>query len=230
MSAVFALWRTLAIIPTAMATKTTRILLADDHAVVRNGFRMILAAQWDMEVVGEAANGREAVDKAIDLQPDVVVLDVTMPELNGIEAARQITKAVPKARILALSMQKDSVYVREMLRAGANGYLLKDSNESDLLSAVRAVANGKGFLSPEVSDAVLDDYRKHVTNPIDLLSPREREVLQMISESKTNKEIASVLNLSVYTVEAHRGRIMEKLNLHSIGELVRFSIRNGLID
>jgi len=213
-----------------MATKPTRILLADDHAVVRNGFRMILAAQWDMEVVGEAANGREAVDKAIDLQPDIVVLDVTMPELNGIEAARQITKAVPKARILALSMQKDSVYVREMLRAGANGYLLKDSNESDLLAAVRAVANGKGFLSPEVSDAVLDDYRKHVTNPIDLLSPREREVLQMISESKTNKEIASVLNLSVYTVEAHRGRIMEKLNLHSIGELVRFSIRNGLID
>jgi two-component system response regulator NreC len=196
-----------------MAAKTTRILLADDHAVVRNGFRMILAAQWDMEVVGEAANGREAVDKAIDLQPDVVVMDVTMPELNGIEAARQITKAVPKARILALSMQKDSVYVREML-----------------LAAVRAVANGKGFLSPEVSDAVLDDYRKHVTNPIDLLSPREREVLQMISESKTNKEIASVLNLSVYTVEAHRGRIMEKLNLHSIGELVRFSIRNGLID
>jgi two-component system response regulator NreC len=213
-----------------MAAKSTRILLADDHAVVRNGFRMILAAQWDMEVVGEAANGREAVDKAIDLQPDVVVMDVTMPELNGIEAARQITKVVPKARILALSMQKDSVYVREMLRAGANGYLLKDCNESDLLAAVRAVANGKGFLSPEVSDAVLDDYRRHVTNPIDLLSPREREVLQMIAESKTNKEIATALSLSVYTIEAHRGRIMEKLNLHSIGELVRFAIRNGLID
>lgn len=215
-----------------MPTKSAsiRILLADDHGVVRNGFRMILAAQWDMEVVGEASNGREAVEKAIDLQPDVVVMDVTMPELNGIEASRQISKAVPKARILALSMQKDSVYVREMLRAGAKGYLLKDCNEGDLLGAVRAVAVGKGWLSPEVSDAVLDDYRKHVTNPIDLLSPREREVLQMIAESKTNKEIATALSLSVYTVEAHRGRIMEKLNLHSIGELVRFSIRNGLID
>lgn len=213
-----------------MATKQTRILLADDHGVVRNGFRMILAAQWDMEVVGEAANGREAVDMANKLLPDVVVLDVTMPELNGIEAARQISKAVPKARILALSMQKDSVYVREMLRAGARGYLLKDCDEKDLLAAVRAVANGQGWLSPDVSDAVLDDYRKHVTNPIDLLSPREREVLQLIAESKTNKEIATGLNLSVYTVEAHRGRIMEKLNLHSIGELVRFAIRNGLID
>lgn len=213
-----------------MATKQTRILLADDHGVVRNGFRMILAAQWDMEVVGEAANGREAVDMAVKLTPDVVVLDVTMPELNGIEAARQITKVVPKARILALSMQKDSVYVREMLRAGARGYLLKDCDEKDLLAAVRAVANGQGWLSPDVSDAVLDDYRKHVTNPIDLLSPREREVLQLIAESKTNKEIATSLSLSVYTVEAHRGRIMEKLNLHSIGELVRFAIRNGLID
>lgn len=213
-----------------MAAKQTRILLADDHGIVRNGFRMILAAQWDMEVVGEASNGREAVDKAIDLQPDLVVMDVTMPELNGIEAARQITKAVPKARILALSMQKDSVYVREMLRAGAKGYLLKDCDEQDLLAAVRAVALGKGWLSPEVSDSVLDDYRKHVTNPIDLLSPREREVLQLIAESKTNKEIATALGLSVYTVEAHRGRIMEKLNLHSIGELVRFAVRNGLID
>ena len=207
-----------------------RILIADDHALVRDGLRMNLEARGDFVVVGDAVNGRDALAQALALVPDVIVMDIGMPELNGIEAARQITKAVPKARILALSMQKDSVYVREMLRAGANGYLLKDSNESDLLAAVRAVANGKGFLSPEVSDAVLDDYRKHVTNPIDLLSPREREVLQMISESKTNKEIASVLNLSVYTVEAHRGRIMEKLNLHSIGELVRFSIRNGLID
>lgn len=213
-----------------MPSKQTRILLADDHGVVRNGFRALLAAQWDMEVVGEASNGREAVEMAEKLTPDVVVMDVTMPELNGIEAARQITKVLPKTRILALSMQKDSVYVREMLRAGAKGYLLKDCSEADFLAAVRAVAVGKGWLSPEVSDAVLDDYRKHVTNPIDLLSPREREVLQMIAESKTNKEIATALNLSVYTVEAHRGRIMEKLNLHSIGELVRFAVRNGLID
>jgi DNA-binding NarL/FixJ family response regulator len=209
---------------------TTSILLADDHAVVRNGFRHILEAEWDFKVVGEASNGREALELAESLLPDVIVMDVTMPELNGIEATRRILKSCPKIRILALSMHKDSVYVREILRAGARGYLLKDSSQQDFLAAVRAVAVGKGWLSPEVSDAVLEDYRKHVTNPIDLLSSREREVLQMIAESKTNKEIASTLNLSVYTVEAHRGRIMEKLNLHSIGELVRFAMRNGLID
>lgn len=213
-----------------MPSKPLSILLADDHAVVRNGFRHILAAEWDMEVVAEAANGREAVDLAEQLRPDVVVMDVTMPELNGIEASRRIAKACPRTRILALSMHKDAVYVREILRAGAHGYLLKDSSQSDFLSAVRAVAVGKGWLSPEVSDAVLEDYRKHVTNPVDLLSSREREVLQLIAESKTNKEIASALHLSVYTVEAHRSRIMEKLNLHSIGELVRFAMRNGLID
>jgi DNA-binding NarL/FixJ family response regulator len=208
----------------------TSILLADDHAVVRNGFRHILEAEWDFDVVGEASNGREALALTESLRPDVVVMDVTMPELNGIEATRRITKSCPKTRILALSMHKDSVYVREILRAGARGYLLKDSSQKDFLAAVRAIAVGKGWLSPEVSDAVIEDYRKHVTNPIDLLSSREREVLQMIAESKTNKEIATTLNLSVYTVEAHRGRIMEKLNLHSIGELVRFSMRNGLID
>lgn len=213
-----------------MSSSVTRILIADDHAVVRNGFRRILDAQWDIEVIGEVANGREAVETAAELQPDVVLMDVTMPELNGIEATRRITRDSPKTRILALSMHKDAVYVREILRAGAKGYLLKDSDEKDLLTAVRAVAVGQGYLSPEVSDAVLDDYRKHVTNPIDLLSSREREVLQLIAESKTNKEIAAALSLSVYTVEAHRGRIMEKLNLHSIGELVRFAMRNGLID
>lgn len=213
-----------------MAAKLTRILLADDHSVVRSGFRALLTAQWDMEVVGEASNGREAVGMAEKLTPDVVLMDVTMPELNGIEATRRITKASPRTRILALSMHKDAVYVREILRAGAKGYLLKDSDEKDLLTAVRAVALGQAYLSPGVADAVLDDYRKHVTHPIDLLSSREREVLQMIAESRTNKEIASALHLSVYTVEAHRGRIMEKLNLHSIGELVRFAMRNGLID
>lgn len=216
--------------PPASPSNTIRVMLADDHAVVRNGFRHILAAEWDMDVIGEASNGREAVDLAATLQPDVVVMDVTMPELNGIEATRRILKDSPRTRILALSMHKDSVYVREILRAGARGYLLKDSSQQDFLAAVRAVAVGKGWLSPEVSDAVLDDYRKHVTNPIDLLSSREREVLQLIAESKTNKEIATALHLSVYTVEAHRGRIMEKLNLHSIGELVRFAMRNGLID
>ena len=210
--------------------KRIRILLADDHAVVRRGFQMILAEQSDMEIVGEAGNGREALELAAKLKPDVVVMDVAMPELNGIEATRRMAESAPHARVLALSMHKDSVYVRETLRAGARGYLLKDSVAADLVNAVRAVAAGEGYLSPAVSDAVLDDYRRHVTNPIDLLTSREREVLQMLAEGKTNKEIAGILNLSVYTVDAHRGRIMEKLNVHSINELVRFAVRNGLID
>jgi two-component system, NarL family, response regulator NreC len=207
-----------------------RILLADDHVLVRQGFRMILSAQPDMEIVGEAGNGREAVEFAEKLKPDIVIMDVAMPELNGIEATRRLTASTPRTRVLALSMHKDSVYVREILRSGARGYLLKDSADADLLTAVRAVAKGDGYLSPAVSDAVLTDYRRHVTDPIDLLTTREREVLQMIAEGKTNKEIAVALNLSVYTVEAHRGRVMEKLNLHSTGELVRFALRNGLID
>src|ERR1700722_9043989 len=207
-----------------------RILLADDHAMVRKGFRLILETQPDMQIVGEAGNGREAVELAEQLHPDVVVMDVAMPELNGIEATRRLVAAAPRTRVLALSMHKDSVYVREILRAGARGYLLKDSIDSDLVNAVRAVAKGEGYLSPGVSDAVLSDYRKHVTDPLDLLTSREREVLQMIAEGQTNKEIAGTLNLSVYTVDAHRGKIMEKLNLHSSGELVRFAVRNGLID
>jgi two-component system response regulator NreC len=214
----------------SMPAPATTVLLADDHVIVRRGFRMILADQKDMQVVGEADNGREAVEQAELLRPDVCVMDVTMPELNGIEATRRLLKVSPKTRVLALSMHKDAVYVREILRAGAKGYLLKDCDQGDFLKAVRVVALGKGYLSPEISGAVLEDYRKHVTNPIDLLSSREREVLQMIAESKTNKEIAAALNLSVYTVEAHRSRVMEKLNLHSIGELVRFALRNGLID
>jgi DNA-binding NarL/FixJ family response regulator len=183
-----------------------------------------------MDVIAEATNGREAVEKARELQPDVIVMDVAMPELNGIEATRRIQEEAPRSRVLALSMHKDAVYVREILRAGARGYLLKDSIDVDFISAVRAVARGDGYISPAVSEAVLSDYRKHVTNPIDLLSSREREVLQMIAEGLINKEIATKLNLSVYTVEAHRGRLMEKLNMHSTSELVRFAIRNGLID
>jgi DNA-binding NarL/FixJ family response regulator len=213
-----------------MQPRKTRILLADDHSVVRRGFRLILETQEDMQVVGEASNGREAVQLAEELQPDVAVMDVSMPELNGIEATRRIGEVSGRTRILALSMHKDAVYVREILRAGARGYLLKDAADHDLLNAVRAVSRGEGYLSPAVSESVLTDYRKHVTNPIDLLTSREREVLQQIAEGRTNKEIANTLNLSVYTVEAHRGRIMEKLNLHSTGELVRFAIRNGLID
>jgi DNA-binding NarL/FixJ family response regulator len=211
-------------------TRKIRILLADDHAVVRQGFGRILAAQSDMEIVGEAGTGREAVEMAEKLKPEVVVMDVSMPELNGIEATRRLVKSLPYTRVLALSMHKDSVYVREILRAGARGYLLKDSSDQDLIAAVRSVAKGEGYISPAVSGAVLADYRQHVTDPIDLLTSREREVLQMIAEGQTNKDIAGKLNLSVYTVDAHRGRIMEKLNLHSAGEMVRFAMRNGLID
>jgi two-component system, NarL family, response regulator NreC len=213
-----------------MTPKKIRILLADDHAVVRQGFGRILAAHSDLEVIGEAGNGREAVDLASELKPDVVVMDVSMPELNGIEATRRLMKASPRTRVLALSMHKDSVYVREILRAGAQGFLLKDASDSDLITAVRAVGQGQGYISPSVSEAVLSDYRRHVTDPIDLLTSREREVLQLIAEGKTNKDIAAALNLSIYTVDAHRGRIMEKLNLHSTGEIVRFAMRNGLID
>jgi two-component system, NarL family, response regulator NreC len=211
-------------------SKKTRILLADDHSVVRSGFRALLGAQPDLEVIGEASDGLDAVTQAVQLQPDIVVMDVTMPNLNGIEATRRITQEAPRIRVLALSMHKDAVYVREILRAGARGYLLKDSGEHDLIGAVRALAKGEAYISPAVSDAVLNDYRKHVSDPIDLLTSREREVLQRIAEGQTNKEIATSLNLSVYTVEAHRGRLMEKLNLHSTGELVRFAIRKGLID
>ncbi len=207
-----------------------RILLADDHVLVRQGFKMILSAQPDMQIIGEAVNGRETVELSEKLQPDLVLMDVTMPELNGIEATRRLASVSPRTRVLALSMHKDAVYVREILRAGARGYLLKDSADADLIAAVRSVAKGEGYLSPAVSDAVLTDYRRHVTDPLDLLTSREREVLQMIAEGKTNKEIATALNLSVYTIEAHRGRVMEKLNLHSTGELVRFALRSGLID
>lgn len=213
-----------------MTTKSTRILLADDHSLVRQGFRRILEAQPDLEIVGEASDGREAVELTEKLKPDVVVMDVAMPGLNGIDATRRICESSPRTRVLALSMHRDSVYVREILRAGARGYLLKDAIDADLVSAVRAVARGEGFLAPAIADSVLADYRQHVSDPIDLLTAREREVLQLIAEGKTNKDIALLLNLSVYTVDSHRGRIMEKLNLHSAGELVRFAIRKGLID
>jgi two-component system response regulator NreC len=206
-----------------------RILLVDDHTVVRRGIRMILSAQPDMEVVAEGKNGLEAIEEAGKTQPDVVLMDVNMEGMNGIEGARRIVESLPRCRVLALSMHRDAVYVREMLKAGAKGYLVKDADDDALLDAVRAVARGDAYLSPSVADAVLTDYRRHVTNPMDLLTAREREVLQLIAEGKTNKDIANQLNLSVYTVEAHRGRLMEKLNLHSTGDLVRFAMRNGFI-
>ena len=206
------------------------MLLVDDHSLVRQGFKKILEEETDIEVVGEAANGADGITQAEKLKPEVIVMDVTMPNLNGIEATRRVLKSLQHTQVLALSMHKDRVYVREMLKAGAKGYLLKDSADTDLISAIRAVARGDGYLSPAVSGMVLSDYSRHVRDPIDLLSSREREVLQLLAEGLTNKMIAQQLNISVYTVDDHRGRIMAKLSLHSIGDLVRFAMRKGIVD
>lgn len=205
-----------------------RILLADDHAIVRQGFKLILNQQPDMTVVGEAGDGAEAVQKVAELKPDLVIMDIAMPRVNGVEATRRIMENYPECGILVLSMHKDAVYVRETLRAGAKGYLLKETIDQDLLRAVRAVANGEGFLSPEVSRTVLDEYER-TEDPFDLLTAREREVMQMLAEGKVAKEIATALDISVYTVDAHRGRIMKKLNLHGSTEIVRYAMRKGLI-
>jgi DNA-binding NarL/FixJ family response regulator len=211
-------------------TRKIRILLADDHAMVRKGFRLILSQENDIEIVGEAGSGQEAIQAAIRLVPDVVILDIAMPGINGVEATRLILKDCPGCRVLILSMHKDPVYVRETLRAGAKGYLLKDGIDGDLVRAVRAVASDEGFLSPSISGTVLEDYQRHVSDPLDLLTGREREVLQLLAEGKVAKEIAAALDVSVYTVDAHRSRIMKKLQLRSSGELVRFAMRKGLID
>ena len=213
-----------------MSDRAIKVLLADDHTILRQGLKLILAAQPDFEVVGEASNGNEAADLAAKLRPDIVLMDVQMPELNGIEATRRMVAANSRIRVLVLSMHKEALYVREVLKAGARGYILKDAIDTELLSAMRSVARGDGYISPAVSGALLTDYREQSSNPLDTLSTREREVLQLIAEGKTNKEVATKLNLSVYTVDSHRGKIMEKLNLHSAGELVRFAIKNGLVD
>jgi len=205
-----------------------RILLADDHAVVRQGFRLILNQEPDMEVIAEAGDGAEAVRLVLQHRPALAIMDIAMLRINGVEATRRILEGWPDAKILILSMHKDAVYVRETLRAGAKGYLLKESIDQDLLRAVRAVAQGDSFLSPEVSTTVVQDYRQ-VADPFDQLTAREREVLQMLAEGKVAKEIAGELDISVYTVDAHRGRILKKLSLKSSTEIVRFAMRKGLI-
>lgn len=205
-----------------------RILLADDHAVVRQGFKLILNQEPDLEVVGEAANGREATDLVETLKPDLVIMDIAMPEVNGVEATRLIRQNSPACKVLVLSMHRDAVYVRETLRSGASGYILKDSIDQDLLRAIRAVAAGDSFLSPEVARTVLDDYTQ-TEDPFDRLTARERQVLQMLAEGLVAKEIATALDVSVYTVDAHRGRIMKKLGLRSSTEIVRYAMRKGLI-
>ena len=210
------------------APRKIRILLADDHTVVRQGLRLLLIRNQDIDVVGEAASGREAVAMCRELSPDIAIVDIAMPEMNGVEATRQIRQDGSGASVIILSMHKDAMYVRETLRAGAKGYLLKDAMDKDIVQAIRAVARGEAFLSPGVSATVLDDYQKHVTDPLDLVTNRERQILQMLAGGKTSKDIASELSISVYTVDAHRSRIMKKLQLRTIGDVVRFALQRGL--
>jgi DNA-binding NarL/FixJ family response regulator len=188
----------------------------------------LLIRNQDIDVVGEAAGGREAVAMCRELRPDIAIVDIAMPEMNGVEATRQIRQDGSGANVIILSMHKDAMYVRETLRAGAKGYLLKDAMDKDIVQAIRAVARGEAFLSPGVSATVLDDYQKHVTDPLDLVTNRERQILQMLAGGKTSKDIASELNISVYTVDAHRSRIMKKLQLRTIGDVVRFALQRGL--
>lgn len=211
-----------------------RIILADDHTILRNGLRLLLERQQDFAVVGEAGNGREAIELAARERPDVAILDIAMPGLNGIEAAQRISSAHPRMAIIILSVHSDEAYILRALKAGARGYLLKDSPEGDLLQAVRAVASGKAFFSPAVSKVLAEDYvrqvRQHgLEDPYDLLTARERELLQLIVELKPTKEIADLLNLSPHTIDTHRGNLMQKLNVHSIPELILYAVRKGII-
>jgi DNA-binding NarL/FixJ family response regulator len=211
-----------------------RVLLADDHVVIRGGLRALLQQQPDFQIVGEASDGREAVSLAESTKPDVIVMDVSMPNLNGTEAARQIVAKQPDVAIVMLSMHSDESYVLRALKAGARGYLLKEAAENDLLQAIRAVQQGKAFFSPAVSRVLVEDYvrqlqDKDIEDSYELLTAREREILQLIAEGKSNKDVANMLNLSVYTVETHRGNIITKLNLHSVAELILYAVRKGII-
>jgi DNA-binding NarL/FixJ family response regulator len=212
---------------------STRIILAEDHTLVRTGMRALLENSKQVQVVGEANNGRQAVDLARQLQPDLVLMDIAMPELNGIEAARQIRLAQPAVRVLMLSMHDDQQYVFEALKSGANGYVLKGAAFQELLTAITTVMGGKNYISPTLSGRVMDDYVRRAQgdqpdSELSKLSGREREVLQLIAEGKSSAEVAELLHISVRTVDTHRHNIMTKLEIHSIAGLTKFAIRHGL--
>jgi len=206
-----------------------RIILADDHRMFRDGLRALIEKEQDIKVIGEAENGRTTVQLARELSPDVVVMDIGMPDLNGVEATRQIAAQCPSVRVIALSMHSDKRFVTEMLHAGASGYLLKDCAFQELAQAIRTVARNQAYLSPRIAGVVVTDYAGRLpTTKVAALTPREREVLQLLAEGKNTKEIASALNVSVKTVETHRAQIMGRLDLHSVAELTKFAIREGL--
>ncbi len=214
--------------------KKIRILLADDHTVMRAGLRALLERQPNLEVVGEAEDGRQSVQLASSHVPDVVVMDIAMPNLNGVEATRRMVSKQPTISVVILSMYSDESYVMRALEAGARAYLLKDSAVTDLIRAIEAVSQGKSFFSPKISRILAEEYvhalkQKGVADSYELLTTREREILQLLAEGKTNKEVATSLNISVYTAETHRGNILQKLNLHSSAELVLYAVRKGII-
>lgn len=211
-----------------------RILIADDHALIRGGLRTLLAHEPSFQVVAEASNGLEAVEAAEREHPHVAILDIGMPTLNGIEAARRISASLPSIQLVVLTVYSDEGYLLNALRAGARGYVLKSSAESEIVNAVRAVSEGKAFFSPKVSRILADDYmrfleEKRVGDTYDLLTDRERQILQLLAEGQSNKDIATILNLSPTTVICHRQHIFQKLNLHNISDLILYAIRKGVI-
>jgi DNA-binding NarL/FixJ family response regulator len=213
--------------------KPIRVVLADDHTLVRAGFRALLQNLAGIQVVAEADNGRDALRLVQTHQPDVVLMDIAMPELNGLEAAARLAEELPQVRVIILSMHANEEYVWQALHAGAAGYLLKDSGPAELEIAVRAVARGETYLSPPVSKQVVSDYVRRVAGEpgtLARLTPRQREILQLIAEGHTTKEIARMLNVSVKTVETHRAQLMERLDIHEIAGLVRYAIRMGLVN
>jgi DNA-binding NarL/FixJ family response regulator len=209
-----------------------KIVLADDHKIVRDGLRSLIEKQAGMQVVAEACDGRTTVQLVRELMPNVVIIDIAMPDLNGIEATRQIVNDSPGAKIIALSMHSDRRFVLRMLEAGASGYLLKDSAFEELALAINTVVSGKIYLSPAIAGVVVEDFVRHSpSTPAQVttdLTPREREVLQLLAEGRTTKQIASQLNVSVKTVETHRRQVMEKLDIHSVAELTKYAVREGL--